>query len=270
MTFADFATMLAPTALIVLTSATIGTIARQARLADWARTLDLSESQKRALRDLWHAAQTTKSPSPDPLARLTEEERQVLWFFSDVVARPAEFNYPQRAEQNAEHVREKLIAKYLSLGFSQEQADLLSGMVVNKLRVAVDSNRGTSIVGLLSRIPPGVRYVLRITLAAGCAVAIFPWSWWLALTSIPALMYASNIIHDEPEPSSAARLTYDGIVYVCVAAWAIIAVIVLVTSMGQWWAVVPGAVTAFVGYHSFLPGRWVEEHQSESKAERLA
>jgi hypothetical protein len=163
-----------------------------------------------------------------------------------------------------------MIAKHLSIGFSREHAELLSGMVVNKLREAAESDRGTSIVGRLSKVPAVARYVSRITLAAGCAAAIYPWSWWLALATIPLLMYSSNVIHDEPEPRSIAQLTFDGIIYVCVAGWVRVVATVFVTSIGHWWAVIPGAVTGFVGYHSLLPGRWIEEHRAESQSQRAA
>lgn len=264
MSLVDIAVTFAPTALIAVASMTLGTVARQARLANWARRLELSAAQRNVLRELWTTARGDRVPANDPLERLSDEERNELLWLSEVIARPGEFNYPAKAERHADEARAQLAEQYIASGFSRDHADVLSGMAMNRLYFATaELSTWARLAGQLSRIPVHVRFLMRVGCASACAFALYGYSWVAALTSVPVVMYASNVIHEEPEPVSHSRQLFDAFVFFCIAGWVVASIAVTVAAAGAWWALGPGAVTAFVGYHSLLPVRWVEEHQSE-------
>jgi hypothetical protein len=100
--------------------------ARNRRLDAWAASVPLSMEQSRAMGELWEAHRRGKVPSPDPLAALSQADREYLKTVCSPNFRPAQFGNPTALR----------LAAFIDLtgrGYTDEQAAVLVGMTFNRV-----------------------------------------------------------------------------------------------------------------------------------------
>lgn len=99
---------------------------RNKRLDAWARSVPLSESQQGAMWEIWQAFKAGRIPQNDPLADLSEEDREYVKLICSPEVRPAEFGL-------AETLR---VAQFMSLierDYKAEHAAIIVGMTINRV-----------------------------------------------------------------------------------------------------------------------------------------
>lgn len=97
---------------------------RNERLAAWARSVPITETQRTAMQELWQASRQERVPDVDPLSRLTQHDREYITKICSADFRPSEFGLA--------NVHRLASWRYFrDLKFSEEQAAVLVGMMFN-------------------------------------------------------------------------------------------------------------------------------------------
>jgi hypothetical protein len=139
---------LAALLVVVVGVLCIGGARRNRRLAAWARSIPISPAQAESMHALWAAGQAKRPPTVDPLAALSEEDVAYVLKICGASFRPREFG-------DASVVRVASFMHFTRLGFSDRQAAVLVGMMVNmvgkRTRMA-DIYRGSTLSKLLGLV----------------------------------------------------------------------------------------------------------------------
>jgi len=64
---------------------------RNKQIASWAKTVQISESQRTAMEELWYTGKENCPPSVDPLKKPSENDAQYIFKMCDADFRPKEF-----------------------------------------------------------------------------------------------------------------------------------------------------------------------------------
>ena len=104
----------------------LGYQARNRRLDAWARCVPLTEAQESAMWELWQAFKANRVPEVDPLALLSDDDREYITTICSADYLSAEFgsaNVPR-------------VAQFLYLierGYTTKQAAVIVGMTINRV-----------------------------------------------------------------------------------------------------------------------------------------
>lgn len=97
---------------------------RNVRLAEWGKSVPLTEPQRSAMHELWMAGKNNEVPPVDPLSRLNDDDHAYLKKIASADFRPKEFG-------SADTLRLASYKYFKDLGFSGEQAAIIVGMMFN-------------------------------------------------------------------------------------------------------------------------------------------
>jgi len=97
---------------------------RNERLAEWGKSIPLTEPQRSAMHELWWASKNNKVPPVDPLSKFNDDDRAYLKKIASADFRPREFG-------SADVLRLASYKYFKELGFSGEQAAVIVGMMFN-------------------------------------------------------------------------------------------------------------------------------------------
>lgn len=97
---------------------------RNARLADWGKTIPVSAAQRAVMREIWHAVQSKSPPDGHPLDRLSPDDIAYVMKICSSNYRPSEFG-------NADVLRLSSYRYFKDLGFTEDEAAVAVGMMFN-------------------------------------------------------------------------------------------------------------------------------------------
>lgn len=104
----------------------LGAKSRNRQLDAWARSIPLTEAQQSAMWELWQAFKSGRVPEVDPLARLSNEDREYIKTICSADYRPPEFG-------SANTLRLAQFQSLLERGYTPEQAAVIVGMTINRV-----------------------------------------------------------------------------------------------------------------------------------------
>lgn len=104
----------------------LGVDQRNSELRAWGQSVPVSAAQRIAMRELWVAWETKTQPSVDPLAHLSDSDRQYIRKICSAAFRPARFG-------DANAMRMAGLQTCGRAGFTPEQAAVLVGMTLNNV-----------------------------------------------------------------------------------------------------------------------------------------
>lgn len=102
----------------------LGVESRNAQLRTWGQAVPVTEVQRAAMRELWSAWRAHQPPSADPLAKLSEADREYLKKICS-----ADFRPPHFGDANTERMAGFMTC--LRRGLTPEQAAVIIGMTLN-------------------------------------------------------------------------------------------------------------------------------------------
>ena len=97
---------------------------RNKKIANWARSVPLSDLQKSVMWELWQASLNKKPPHDDPLTKLSDEDKAYVFKVCSSDYRPAEFG-------SADVYRVATFRFFNDLGFTWDQSAIIAGMMFN-------------------------------------------------------------------------------------------------------------------------------------------
>lgn len=111
----------------------VGADDRNAKLQAWGQSVPVSDAQREAMREIWNAWKVKRPPAVDPLAKLTDEDRDYIKRICGSDFRPREFG-------NADDFRVQGFQQCLQIGFSPAQAAVIVGMILNAVGPSILEN----------------------------------------------------------------------------------------------------------------------------------
>ena len=97
---------------------------RNKRLAEWGKTVPLTNNQREAMWQLYQSMKNGIVPHTDPLENLSTDDREYITKICGSSFRPSEFG-------NADALRLTVFRDLQSKGYSGEQSAVLVGMMFN-------------------------------------------------------------------------------------------------------------------------------------------
>jgi len=110
----------------LIVSAFLGARSRNRRLDEWARSVPLTELQRKAMRKLWGDFKARRVPEKDPLSELSEDDQEYIKTICSADFRPGHFG-------SANVHRLALFKSLLEKGYTPTQSAVLVGMTINRI-----------------------------------------------------------------------------------------------------------------------------------------
>jgi len=97
---------------------------RNEKLAEWGKSVPITNLQQEVMWELWVAGKNNSPPTVDPLSRLSVDDKKYVLKICSADFRPIEFG-------NADILRLASFKYFKDLGFNADQSAVLVGMMFN-------------------------------------------------------------------------------------------------------------------------------------------